>query len=125
MRYAEIIIAISLFYICYFMQNTAQWLDWYKSHQNLYSDYQLAKHWQVQTAYISQLRKGKRRLPLAFILQIANALQIDALEIITALEYPRACEQHQKIIKRAYFDALLPNVHKRYFENHFVRKRQK
>lgn len=107
------------------MKTVLQWLDWYKSQNNLYSDYQLAKHWQVSTAYVSQLRQGRRRLPLALILQMANALKIDALEIITALEYPRACERHREIIKRAYFDALLPTVHRRYFDSIFVRRWQK
>ena len=92
------------------MFNAAQWLDLYKFHACIYSDYQLAKRWKVPPTYISQYRKGRLRLPLALILDVAEVVGVEPLEIIASLEYPRARENHQARIKRAYFDALLKTV---------------
>lgn len=92
------------------MFNAAQWLDLYKFHACIYSDYQLAKRWQVSPTYISQYRKGRLRLPLALILDVAEIVGVEPLEIIASLEYPRAKENHQARIKQAYFDALLKTI---------------
>ena len=92
------------------MFNAAQWLDLYKFHACIYSDYQLAKRWKVPPTYISQYRKGRLRLPLALILDVAEIVGVEPLEIIASLEYPRARENHQARIKRAYFDALLKTI---------------
>ncbi len=92
------------------MFNAAQWLDLYKFHACIYSDYQLAKRWKVPPTYISQYRKGRLRLPLALILDVAEIVGVEPLEVIASLEYPRARENHQARIKRAYFDALLKTI---------------
>ena len=92
------------------MFNASQWLDLYKFHACFYSDYQLAKRWKVAPSYICQYRTARLRLPLAFILEIAETVGVEPLEIIAALEYPRARENHQARIKRAYFDALIKTV---------------
>lgn len=92
------------------MFNASQWLDLFKFHACIYSDYQLAKRWQVPPTRISQYRRGRLRLPLAMILDIAETVTVEPLEIIASLEYPRACENHQARIKRAYFDALLKTI---------------
>ena len=92
------------------MFNASQWLDLYKFHACIYSDYQLAKRWKVPPTYISQYRKGRLRLPLALILDVAEIVGVEPLEIIAALEYPRARENHQARIKRAYFDSLLKTI---------------
>ena len=92
------------------MFNASQWLDLFKFHACIYSDYQLAKRWQVPPTRISQYRRGRLRLPLALILDIAETVAVEPLEIIASLEYPRACENHQARIKRAYFDALLKTI---------------
>ena len=92
------------------MFNASQWLDLYKFHACIYSDYQLAKRWKVPPTYISQYRKGRLRLPLALILDVAEIVGVEPLEIIASLEYPRARENHQARIKRAYFDALLKTI---------------
>lgn len=92
------------------MFNAAQWLDLYKFHACIYSDYQLAKRWKVPPTYISQYRKGRLRLPLALILDVAEVVGVEPLEIIASLEYPRARGNHQARIKRAYFDALLKTI---------------
>ena len=92
------------------MFNASQWLDLYKFHACIYSDYQLAKRWKVPPSYICQYRKARLRLPLAFILEIAETVGVEPLEIIACLEYPRAREKHRERIKRAYFDALLKTV---------------
>ena len=92
------------------MFNASQWLDLFKFHACICSDYQLAKRWQVPPTRISQYRRGRLRLPLALILDIAETVAVEPLEIIASLEYPRACENHQARIKRAYFDALLKTI---------------
>ena len=92
------------------MFNAAQWLDSYKFHACIYSDYQLAKRWKVPPTYISQYRRGRLRLPLALVLDIAETVAVEPLEVIASLEYPRARENHQARIKRAYFDSLLKAI---------------
>lgn len=92
------------------MFNAAQWLDLYKFHACIYSDYQLAKRWKVAPSYICQYRTARLRLPLACILEIAETVGVEPLEIIASLEYPRARENHQARIKRAYFDSLLKTI---------------
>ena len=92
------------------MFNASQWLDLYKFHACIYSDYQLAKRWKVAPSYICQYRTARLRLPLAFILEIAETVGVEPLEVIASLEYPRARENHQARIKRAYFDALLKTI---------------
>ena len=92
------------------MFNASQWLDLYKFHACIYSDYQLAKRWNVAPSYICQYRTARLRLPLACILEIAETVGVEPLEVIASLEYPRARENHQARIKRAYFDALLKTV---------------
>ena len=92
------------------MFNASQWLDLYKFHACIYSDYQLAKRWKVAPSYICQYRTARLRLPLACILEIAEKVGVEPLEIIASLEYPRARENHQARIKRAYFDALLKTI---------------
>lgn len=92
------------------MFNASQWLDLYKFHACIYSDYQLAKRWKVAPSYICQYRTARLRLPLACILEIAEKVGVEPLEIIASLEYPRAKENHQARIKRAYFDALLKTI---------------
>lgn len=100
------------------MFNAEQWLDLYKFHACIYSDYQLAKRWKVPPTYISQYRKGRLRLPLALILDVAEIVGVEPLEIIASLEYPRARENHQARIKQAYFDALLKTIVDRMAAHH-------
>lgn len=100
------------------MFNAAQWLDLYKFHACIYSDYQLAKRWKVPPTYISQYRRGRLRLPLALVLDIAETVAVEPLEVIASLEYPRARRNHQARIKRAYFDALLKTIVDRMSAHH-------
>ena len=92
------------------MFNASQWLDLYKFHAYIYSDYQLAKRWKVAPSYLCHYRTARLRLPLACILEIAETVGVEPLEIIASLEYPRARENHQARIKRAYFDSLLKTI---------------
>lgn len=95
------------------MQDPNNWLDIIKRQKGFKSDYQLAKYWRVSTSEISQYRKGKLRIPLAFCLEIAACGYYHPLEVILSLEYPRAKEQHKKIIMDFYWRAMLPNVTER------------
>lgn len=99
------------------MQTQSQWIDLYKLHTNLRSDYKLAKHWQVEPSRICQYRANRLRLTLAQCLQIADALGIEPLEVITSVEYRRVRELDKEQVKTAYFDALLKTVGNRMSAN--------
>lgn len=87
------------------MQTINGWLNLFKSHMNFYSDYQLAKHWQIAPTCITQYRRQRLRLPLVFALEIAAVLQIEPLEIIVSLEFQRANELHKPALVDWYFCA--------------------
>lgn len=80
------------------------------SFKGFVSDYQLAKHWQLPTATISQYRTGRLRLPVAYCLEIAEVCYFHPLEVILSLEYPRAKDAQKERIKQVYFLATAANA---------------
>ena len=92
------------------MQSQSQWLDMYKRMMYIRSDYKLAKKWQTSASRISQIRRNRLRLTMAECLKIANALEIDPLEILAGLEYHRCKEQEKDLIKETYYDALVKTI---------------
>lgn len=106
------------------MQTQSQWIDLYKLHKNIYSDYKLAKHWQVEPTRICQYRTNRLRLTLAQCLQIADTLHIEALEVIASVEYRRTRELDKEYVKNAYFDALSKTVGNRMSANGINNKHQ-
>ena len=85
------------------MRSASQWLDLFKRYKPIYSDYSLARHWGVSTSHISQYRKGRLKLPLAFILEIAETCNRQPLEIIITLNYLKARERFNEGFKDVYF----------------------
>ena len=92
------------------MQDVNNWLDIIKRQRGYRSDYQLAQHWHVPTAVISQYRAGRLRLPIGKCLEIAESGYYHPLEVILSLEYERAKEHDKKIILDTYWQATLANA---------------
>lgn len=103
------------------MYSQSQWLDLYKFRLSIGSDYRLAKRWGLPQSYISQYRRERLRLPLALMLMIAEELEIEPLEIISALEIKRTSEKFKEAIKGAYFDALVKTIGVRMSESSIPR----
>lgn len=82
----------------------------FKTHKGIRSDYKLSQHWQVEPSRISQYRKDRLRLPLVFILEIADTIGAEPLELIVALEYKRAREQDKETLKDVYFREALKTI---------------
>ncbi len=78
-------------------------LNLFKIQMNFNSRYLLAKHWQVEQSRITQYRKGRLRLPLAFIIEIAATLEVEPLEIIASIEYFKCRELDKEFNTRCLF----------------------
>ena len=92
------------------MRSASQWLDLFKMYKPLYSDYALARHWGVSTSHISQYRKGRLKLPLAFMLEIAETCNRQPLEIIVSLNYHKARPCDKEGLKDVYFEAAKEGI---------------
>ena len=92
------------------MRSASQWLDLFKRYKPIYSDYSLARHWGVSTSHISQYRKGRLKLPLAFILEIAETCNRQPLEIIITLNYHKARERDKEGLKDVYFEVAKEGI---------------
>ena len=71
------------------------------------SDYRLSQIWQVSRAKISQYKSGRLRLPLQYQIIIADALDIEVIEIIASIEYNK---KPNDTVKSAYFNALKKTI---------------
>ena len=69
------------------------------------SDYALSKRLAVTPSEMSQYRQNRLRFPFAVVLDIADVMDIDPIEIIAGLEYKRCREIDKERVKRAYFKA--------------------
>ena len=86
------------------MHNQSYWLDRFKEAKGFTSDYQVGKHWAKNTAQMSQIRSGKTKLTFGACLEIAEALNIDPIEILAALEFQRTDDEYERdIIKKHFF----------------------
>ena len=92
------------------MRNAAEWLDLFKSRTAIRSDYKLAKRWSVEPSRISQYRRGRLKLPLAVVLDIAEELGRDPLEIIVTLAYPKTRERDRPQLEAAYWRVCIKGV---------------
>nr|WP_239991726.1 hypothetical protein [Neisseria lactamica] len=54
---------------------------------------------------MSQYRRNRLRFPFAVVLDIADVMDIDPIEIIAGLEYGRCRERDRERVKGAYFKA--------------------
>lgn len=87
----------------FIMFTQKDWLDLAKGRLQIKSDYALAKRWDVSASEVSQYRRERLRLPLAVILDIAEVMRCDPMEIITGLEYRRCRERDRDRIKSEHF----------------------
>ena len=92
------------------MQFQNQWLDMYKKMVSIRTDYKLAQKWQTSASRISQIRKDRLKLSFAECITIAEALQIEPLEILAGLAYRAAKPHEQETVKRVYYDALVKTI---------------
>lgn len=92
------------------MHSAAAWLDMFKDARNIQSDYRLAKTLGLPRQYIPQIRAGRMRLRLANILQIAEALQVQPLEIIVSLEFKKAKPHEVERLKDWYFKETVKTI---------------
>ena len=95
------------------MVNADFWLDSVKGRLRVRSDYALAKRWRIEPSRISQYRRGRLRIPLAVVLDMAAVMRCDALEIIASLEWHKAKERDKAAINTAYFNAATKTVGER------------
>jgi len=69
---------------------SAQYLDQVKSKLGLHADKELAEHFNVTKAAISQYKSGARIMENEMCLAVALALEIDPLKVIMAADIDRA-----------------------------------
>lgn len=74
------------------------------------TDYKLAKRWRVEPTRIHQYRKGRLKFPLFIILDMAESINIDPLEIIASLGISRARECDKARIIDAWHEAAIKTV---------------
>ena len=88
------------------MPDQAFYLDAFKRIMGFRSDYRLAAYWGICRSAVSQYRSGRRRLPLLRLVEIAQAVGADPLELLLSLEYPRAKADDRAALKSLYFGLL-------------------
>lgn len=66
-----------------------EYLDAAKARLNLKSDYELAKRLECPSGHISEVRSGKRHVPLEVAFRIAITLEIDPAQVVADLEGQR------------------------------------
>ena len=93
------------------MRNQRDWIELFKLHKCLQSDYRLAAYWNIHRSRISKYKSGVLRLELEKLLNIADTLQIDPLEIIVSIEFckPRTSIDNETL-KRHYFLAMKKTI---------------
>lgn len=64
------------------MLSQSQCLDAAKGRLRVRSDYALSKRWVVMPSEVSQYRRNRLRFPFAVVLDIADVMDIDPIEII-------------------------------------------
>jgi hypothetical protein len=99
------------------VKNAAQWLDIYKKRAGFRSDYALARYWGVSQSHISQYRRGRLKLPLAAVLEMAATLERDPLEILVSLAYPKARPQDRPKLAAVYWSVCIDGVAAEMCEN--------
>ncbi len=93
------------------MRNQHDWIEIYKQHKNLQSDYRLAMIWGVHRSRISKYKSGVLHLELEKVLLIAETLQIDPLEVIVSIEFSRPkTSLENEVLKRHYFEAMKKTI---------------
>ncbi|RPD83079.1 hypothetical protein EGK75_13900 [Neisseria weixii] len=68
----------------------SQLIDQLKGRLYLSSDYAVAQRWQIEPTRVSQYRRDRLRLPLRFVVDIAEQTEQDALILLQLLDRHRA-----------------------------------
>lgn len=89
------------------MRNQREWIEYYKRQMAIKSDYRLSQIWEVSRAKISQYKSGRLRLPLQYQIIIADALDIEVIEIVASIEYNK---KPNDTIKKAFFLSLKRSI---------------
>ena len=105
------------------MQTQAQWINLYKEELGIISDRKLSFHWNTTTAEIRQLRTGKRKLSVARKLMIAQALDLDPIQIFVSCEFYKAREDEKEFLKSEYFKSVIKTYNVRVPVGFYKRRR--
>lgn len=89
------------------MRNQREWIEYYKRQMAIKSDYRLSQIWEVSRAKINQYKSGRLRLPLQYQIIIADALDIEVIEIVASIEYNK---KPNDTIKKAFFLSLKRSI---------------
>ena len=81
------------------MATQSELIDQIKDRLFILSDYALSQRWQVEPTRISQYRRDRLRLPIRFIEDIAEQIDIDALSLIKMLDTARLTKQNKDASK--------------------------
>lgn len=76
----------------------AEYLDAAKARLNVSSDYALAKRLECLPNHVSEIRSGKRHVPIDMAFRLAITLELDPAQVVADLE-----EQREKNEKRRGF----------------------
>lgn len=78
------------------MTYQSQLIDAIKARLYISSDYGIAQRWRTEPTRISQYRRDRLRLPLNYILDIADQTGIDPIIILKKLETERALKKQRQ-----------------------------
>lgn len=93
------------------MYSQNELLDLYKNALMLRSDFQLAKTWQIEQSRICQYRTGRLWLTLEQQLMIADALNVEPLEIIISVDFQKKrTNKDSEVLKKHYFEVLKKSI---------------
>jgi hypothetical protein len=84
------------------MKTTRDYIETAKATLDLTSDYQMAKWLDLSPAALSQYKTGKRTIDDYTATKLAEALRIDAMEIIAAANFEREPEGKRKSFWEKY-----------------------
>lgn len=88
------------------MFTQSDWIDLVKGRLRIRTDYKLSKLWGISQAEICQYRQNRLKIPLALIIEMADIMKCNPLEILLGLELRRCKPKHKDKIKTEYFKIL-------------------
>lgn len=89
------------------MQTQHDWMEAYKAALEMTSDGQLARHWGMLSCEISSLHKNIRKLSTPQKIMIANALNIDPIQIFISCDWDKIKEHEKEFAKSEYFKSVM------------------
>ncbi|WP_165090132.1 hypothetical protein [Neisseria yangbaofengii] len=98
----------------------SQLIDQLKGRLYLSSDYAVAQRWRVEPTRISQYRRERLRLPIDFIIDIANETGVNALDLICLIDRNRKMKKGKQPEE---ITAWKPNENVRRYPPEWVKRR--